>query len=160
MAGAGRIVQLSVSTGGVPKHAVDEARVTRLGVEGDAHRDEAHHGGPERAVCLFSIEAIRALAAEGHAIAPGVIGENVTVEGLDWTRVVPQTYLRLGERVLLQVTRYTSPCGTIAPVFVGRDVGRVSHKRHPGWSRVYARVLAEGRLRPGDGVRIVSEPTV
>lgn len=40
----------------------------------------------------------------------------------------------------------------------GRGAG--DHTRHPGWSRVYARVLAEGRLRPGDGVRIVSEPTV
>lgn len=153
---AGRIVQLSVSAGGVPKHAVPEAWVTRLGLEGDAHHDEEHHGGPERAVCLFSLEAIRALAAEGHAIAPGVIGENVTTEGIDWTRMVPGAHLLLGERVLLQVTRYTSPCFKIAPVFVAREFGRVSQKRHPGWSRVYARVLAAGPLRAGDGVRIVS----
>ena len=156
MAAAGRIVQLSVSAGGVPKRAVTEARVTRLGLEGDAHRDQEHHGGPERAVCLFSMEAIRALAAEGHVIAPGVIGENVTTEGLDWTQMVPETHLVLGERVLLQVTRYTSPCFKIAPVFVGREFARVSQKRHPGWSRVYARVLAAGPLRAGDGVRIVS----
>ena len=157
MAAGGRIVQLSVSAGGVPKRAVAEARVTWLGLEGDAHRDEEHHGGPDRAVCLFSMEAIRELAAEGHTIAPGVIGENVTTEGVDWTRVVPEAYLLLGERVLLQVTRYTSPCFKIAPVFVGRELSRVSQKRRPGWSRVYARVLVEGRLRPDDGVRIVSE---
>ncbi len=157
MATTGRIVQLSVSTGGVPKRAVAEARVTRLGLEDDAHRDEEHHGGPERAVCLFSVEAIRALAAEGHAITPGAIGENITTEGVDWAQVVPEAYLLLGERVLLQVTRYTSPCFKIAPIFAGREFGRVSQKRHPGWSRVYARVLAEGRLRAGDGVRIVSE---
>jgi MOSC domain-containing protein YiiM len=157
VADAGRIVQLSVSAGGVPKRAVAVARVTRLGLEDDAHRDEKHHGGPERAVCLFSMEAIRALAAEGHAISPGVIGENVTIEDIDWTRMVPEVFLLLGERVLLQVTRYTSPCSKIAPVFVGREFERVSQKRHPGWSRVYARVLAEGRLRIGDGVRIVSE---
>jgi MOSC domain-containing protein YiiM len=131
--------------------------VTRLGLEGDGHRDPEHHGGPERAVCLFASEAIRALAAEGHAITPGVIGENVTTEGVDWSRVAPATYLRLGEHVLLQVTRYTSPCLTIAPVFIGREFSRVSQKRHPGWSRVYARVLLEGWLRPGDEVRIVSE---
>ena len=157
MAATGRIVQLSVSAGGVPKRPVAKARVTRLGLEGDAHHDEEHHGGPERAVCLFSVEAIQALAAEGHAITPGAIGENVTTEGVDWALVVPEAYLLLGERVLLQVTRYTSPCFKIAPVFVGREFGRVSQKRHPGWSRVYARVLAEGRLRPDDGIRIVSE---
>lgn len=157
MTGAGRIVQLSLSTGGVPKRVVAEARVTWLGLEGDAHHDAEHHGGPERAVCLFSIEAIRALAAEGHAIGPGTIGENVTTEGVDWAAVVPGACLLLGQRVLVQVTRYTSPCFKIAPVFVGREFGRVSQKRHPGWSRVYARVLAEGHLRCNDGVRILSE---
>jgi MOSC domain-containing protein YiiM len=153
----GRVVQLSVSAGGVPKRAVKEARVGRLGLEGDAHRDHEHHGGPERAVCLFSLEAVEALAAEGHAIAPGAIGENVTMAGLDWDQVKPGTHLLLGNRVLLQVTRFTSPCFNIAPVFVGREFSRVSQKRHPGWSRVYARVLAEGTLRPGDDVRVLSE---
>jgi MOSC domain-containing protein YiiM len=153
----GRIVQLSVSPGGVPKRGVATARVTRLGLEGDAHRDVRHHGGPERAVCLFPQEAILALAAEGHAITAGAIGENVTTEGLDWSLVVPDTRLLLGERVLLQVTRYTSPCVTIAPVFREHDNGRVSQKRHPGWSRVYACVLAEGTLHAGDGVRVVGE---
>jgi MOSC domain-containing protein YiiM len=160
MSAVGRIVQLSVSAGGVPKRAVAEARVTRLGLEGDAHRDAEHHGGPERAVCLFSMEAIRGLAAEGHAITPGAIGENVTTEGVDWAGVVPEAYLLLGEHVLLQVTRYTSPCFNIAPAFVDRAFSRVSQKRHPGWSRVYARVLVEGRLRTDDGVRIVSNPEV
>lgn len=157
MSGAGRIVQLSVSAGGVPKRAVAEARVTRLGLEGDGHRDAKHHGGPDRAVCLFALEAIRTLAAEGHAITPGAIGENVTTEGLDWSQVVPEAYLLLGERVLLQVTRYTSPCVNIAPVFVDREFSRVSQKSHPGCSRVYARVQVEGRLRTGDGARIVRE---
>ena len=157
MADRGRIVQLSVSPGGVPKRAVAEARVTRLGLEGDGHRDTEHHGGPDRALCLYPLEAIHALAAEGHAIAPGAIGENVTTEGLDWGLVGPGVHLLLGGRVLVQVTRYTSPCLNIAPMFQGRDYGRVSQKRHPGWSRVYARVLGEGRLRSNDPVRLVSE---
>ncbi len=157
MSDAGRIVQLSVSAGGVPKRAVAAARVTRLGLEGDAHRDARHHGGPERAVCLFPQEAILALAAEGHPITAGAIGENVTTEGLDWSLVTPDTRLLLAEQVLLRVTRYTSPCATIASVFRERDYGRVSQKVHPGWSRVYACVLVEGTLRAGDGVRVVSE---
>ena len=155
MAGGARIVQLSVSPGGVPKHAVPQARVTRLGLEGDAHRNLEHHGGPERALCLFPLEAITALAAEGHTITPGALGENVTTEGLDWQLVVPGAHLLLGDRVVLQVTRYTSPCHNIAPVFVGRDFSRVSQKRHPGWSRVYTRVLHEGMIRSGDPARLV-----
>ena len=54
----GRIVQLNVSPGGVPKRPVARARVTRLGLEGDGHRNAALHGGPDRALCLFPLERI------------------------------------------------------------------------------------------------------
>lgn len=153
----GRILQLSVSPGGVPKRAVTEARVGRLGLDGDAH-DYRHHGGPARAVCLFPRELIAALAAEGHGIVPGALGENVTTEGLDWRLVTPGVQLQLGAHVRLRVTRYTTPCTKIAPVFRDGDYGRVSQARFPGASRVYASVLAEGVIRPGDPIRIVASP--
>ena len=149
-----RIVQISVSAGGVPKTAVPTARVTVDGLEGDAHRYR-HHGGLERAVCLYPIEAIERLQTEGHSIAPGSIGENVTVEGLDWSAVVPGRHVLLGEQVLLEVTRYTTPCRTITGVFKDGEVARVSQKAHPGWSRVCARVLIEGSIRRGDPVRLL-----
>ena len=152
----GRIVQLSISAGGVPKVAVPDARVRRLGLDGDAH-DYTHHGGPERAVCLFSLEMIDALAAEGHAIEPGAIGENVTVEGIDWSLVTPGMRLRLGNEVVLEVTRYTSPCYKIGPVFLGGEYSRVSQKQNPGWSRVYTRVLVEGVVRTGDPIQVLTE---
>lgn len=155
MSELGRIVQISVSPGGVPKLRVEAARVTTEGVEGDAHRDREHHGGPERAVCLYSMDVIRALVAEGHAVEPGTLGENVTVEGLDWTRVEPGTRIRLGVEVLLEVTRYTTPCFNIKAAFVGGAFARVSQKRHPGWSRVYTRVLREGTIRTGDPAALV-----
>jgi len=154
------VAQLSVSPGGLPKRAVAEALVTRLGLAGDTQRNLEHHGGPARAVCLFPLEAIQALAAEGHPIVPGALGENVTTAGLDWSVVVPGARLRLGPGVLLEVTTFTSPCFNLAPLFRHRDFGRVSQKRHPGWSRVYARVLAEGAVHPGDPVHLVSEPAI
>lgn len=152
---SGRIVQISVSPGGVPKLPVEVARVTTDGVEGDTHRNLHHHGGPDRAVCLYSMDAIRALLGEGHVVAPGTLGENVTVEGLDWSCVAPGIRLRLGSDVLLEVTRYTSPCSNIKAAFVHGDVARVSQKRHPGWSRVYTRVLHEGIIRTGDPATLI-----
>lgn len=156
MSAAGRIVQISISPGGVPKRAVDVARVTAEGVEGDGHRNLRYHGGPDRAVCVYSLEAIRALVAEGHTVAPGTLGENVTVEGVDWSTMEPGTRLRLGDGVLLEVTRYTSPCFNIKAAFVGGEFARVSQKLHPGWSRVYTRVLREGTIRPGDPATVVT----
>jgi MOSC domain-containing protein YiiM len=151
----GRIVQISVSPGGVPKHAVPGADVTPDGVEGDRQRDLEHHGGPDRAVCLFSMEQMRALQAEGHPVVPGALGENVLVEGVEWNDVVPGARLQLGAQVLLEVTRYTSPCINIRPSFSHGNYARISEKRHPGWSRVYARVLAPGRIAAGDPVRLL-----
>lgn len=151
----GRIVQISVSDGGVPKTAVPAARITEDGVEGDRQRDLEHHGGPDRAVCLFSMERIRDLQGEGHAIVPGAVGENVTVEGIDWDAVLPQSRILLGEGVALEVTRYTSPCFNIKGAFADGNYARISQKRHAGWSRVYARVLVPGIVREGDPVRVL-----
>jgi MOSC domain-containing protein YiiM len=151
----GRVVQVSISSGGVPKRAVPAARVTIAGLDGDGHRDRQHHGGPERAVCLYAMELLEALRAEGHPVSPGGLGENLTLEGLDWTTVVPDTCLLVGD-VILQMTRYTSPCVNITGSFAHGDYARISQKRHPGWSRMYARVLRGGTIRPGDPVRLVS----
>jgi MOSC domain-containing protein YiiM len=152
----GRIVQISVSNGGVPKSAVPSARITTDGVEGDRQRDLRYHGGPDRAVCLFAMERIRDLQIEGHGIMPGAVGENVTVEGIDWDTVVPNTRLHLGDDVVLEVTKYTTPCVNIKDSFADGDFSRVSQKRHAGFSRVYARVLTPGTVRQGDPVRVLA----
>jgi MOSC domain-containing protein YiiM len=145
----GRIVQINVSPGGVPKRPVPEARVTRLGIDGDGHRDIERHGGPDRALCLFSIEQIEALQTEGHPVEPGTLGENLTLAGLDWTTVRPGDFFRLGEEVVVEITRFTSPCVNVRAAFLDGAYSRVSEKRHPGWSRVYARVLAPGAIAGG-----------
>lgn len=153
---AGRIFQLNSSPGGVPKLAVREAVVTELGLKGDEHRFPDIHGGPERALCLFSLERILELQAEGHPIFPGAVGDNVTISGIDWNNVVPGHRLALGDEVIVEITSYTSPCNTIPAYFVDGAYQRISQKVHPGYSRVYARVLQPGRLTVGQPVRQLS----
>ena len=87
--GSGVIHQINVSPGGVPKLPVEEARVTWLGIVGDGHDDKENHGGPLAALCLYSLEEIERLQAEGHPIAPGTTGENVTLVGVDWSEMTP-----------------------------------------------------------------------
>jgi MOSC domain-containing protein YiiM len=149
----GRIESINVSHGGVPKQPVLEAKLTPEGVSGDRQNDRRFHGGPDRAVTLFSQERIDLLQAEGHSIVPGSAGENLTVSGLDWDALVPGTRLRVGEAEL-EVTRYAAPCHKIAGSFVGGDFRRLSQEDHPGWSRLCARVLREGLVRPGDAINV------
>lgn len=153
----GRIFQLNVSDGGVPKLAVREAVLKPEGLEGDRQQDLRYHGGPERALCLFALERVLELQAEGHPIFPGSVGENLTVVGLDWTRLAPGARLVLGEEALVEITSYTAPCKNIAASFAGGDFKRISQKVHPGHSRLYARVLRPGRLAVGQPVTWLSE---
>jgi len=151
---AGRVFQLNVSPGGVPKRAVAEAYVGTEGLRTDAVNHPKIHGGPERAVCLYALELVLALQEEGHPIFPGAVGENMTLVGVDWSRLAPEVVLAVGDQVRLQITRLTNPCKTIAPFFRDGAFRRIDDARHPGWSRWYARVLQEGTVRPGDPVRI------
>jgi MOSC domain-containing protein YiiM len=148
----GRIAQISISAGGVPKRPVRTARVTSAGLEEDGHRNRKLHGGPDRALCLFSLERIEALQEEGHPVEPGALGENLTLTGLDWPRVRPGDLFRLGDTVLIRITRFTSPCRTVRAAFLDGAYSRIAETRHPGWSRVYARVLAPGEIGTGDPV--------
>lgn len=153
----GRVVSVNVNPrGGVPKHAVPAAELLAGGVAGDKQRDRRFHGGPSRAVSLFAIERIAALRAEGHPIGPGTTGENLTLSGLDWGRIRAGDRLRVGDWAELEITGYAAPCSNIAGSFKDEGFKRLSQKLHPGWSRLYARVLSEGEVRPGD--LVVWEP--
>ncbi|HEY0605481.1 MAG TPA: MOSC domain-containing protein [Herpetosiphonaceae bacterium] len=156
----GHIFSLQRSNGGVPKLPIREATLTELGLEGDRQRDTRYHGGPERALCLFSLEEILLLQSEGHPIYPGSIGENVTIAGLDWTTIKIGDCLALGEDVLIQITSHAVPCSNIKASFEDGKFSRISHKTHPGESRLYARILRTGELRVGQAVRVVPQPAV
>ena len=150
----GRIFQLNVSNGGVPKLAVREAALTAAGLAGDRQRDLRYHGGPARALCLFALERVLELQAEGHPIFPGSTGENLTLIGLDWSGLAPGARLALGEEAVVEITSYTSPCKKIAASFARGDFKRISQKVRPGHSRLYARVLRPGRLAVGQSVML------
>ena len=152
---AGRVHSLNVSGGGVPKRPVSEAYVTKNGLRGDVQGDLRYHGGPERAVSLFSFEVIERLRVEGHAIAPGTAGENVTLSGLVWALVAPGARLEFEGGVVLEVASYCVPCGKIRASFAAGKIHRINQEDHPGESRVYARVVVEGAVREGEPVRVV-----
>jgi MOSC domain-containing protein YiiM/GNAT superfamily N-acetyltransferase len=151
----GQVIQVSVSKGGVPKRAVDRAWVGRLGVEGDAHREQTGHGGPLRAVCLFAIEAIERVQSEGHPLEPGSVGENLTTSGIEWSTLPVGTRARVGDSVVLELTGAAMPCDTQRPNFRGGRINRISILLHPSDSRMYARVLAEGAVAPGATIELL-----
>ena len=72
---------INISTeGGVPKLPIDKGEILFAGVRGDFNRFRAEkkNGIGTRAVTLFSLEQIKKLKSEGHAIDVGTTGENIT----------------------------------------------------------------------------------
>ena len=154
------IHQLNCSDGGVPKRAVAEAELTTTGLVGDRQAHPLIHGGPERALCLYALEVILALQAEGHPIYPGSDGENVTVAGLDWAQLAPGARLALGAEVVIEITKPANPCDSLVNSFKHGEFKRIAQKLHPGQSRLYARVIKPGRLAQGQRVRVLLPDSV
>ncbi|MGA9996049.1 MAG: MOSC domain-containing protein [Pyrinomonadaceae bacterium] len=152
----GHIFQLNSSRGGVPKLAVREAVLTTNGLTDDVQAHPKIHGGPDKALCLFSLERILELQAEGHPIYPGSVGENVTVTGLDWSALKPGDKLALGDEVVIEISSYTNPCNSLIDSFIEGDYTRIAQKKHPGESRLYARIIKTGRLAVGQPVRVLN----
>jgi len=150
----GSVVQLNVSQGGVPKSPRPSIEVSWSGVVGDRQATRQHHGRPWQALCLWSTEVIDALRGDGHPIAPGLAGENVTITGLPWHEVRAGVRLRLGD-VLCEVSAYSLPCKQNRSWFRDGDFEAMHHARGPV-SRVYATVLEPGMITVGDAA--VLEP--
>lgn len=151
---AGATVEaVNTSGGGVPKISAGSVTVGADGIEGDRQADRTHHGRPFQAVCLWSSGAIAELAGQGHDLAAGRAGENVTLSGLDWARLRPGTRLLVGT-ALLELSFPAVPCHKQARWFTDGDFSRLSHTRHPEWSRWYAWVRRPGQIRPGDAALV------
>lgn len=151
----GFVHQLNLSNGGVPKQPVERAWLSVQGLEGDRQAHPNIHGGPDRALSLFGLEVIQRLQEEGHPITAGSTGENVTTRGLPWERLQVGDRLAIGDEVVVQVTGFAPPCKQIRDFFLDQQFKRISHKVHPGESRILARVLREGWLAAGQPVKVL-----
>jgi MOSC domain-containing protein YiiM len=61
--------------------------------------------------------------------------------------------------VYIEIISYAEPCRRNAQWFVEANYKRISQKVHPGWSRLYARVVSEGVIRRGDLIDIEDKTT-
>jgi MOSC domain-containing protein YiiM len=160
----GRILQINISRGGIPKRPIAEGHLTPTGFEGDSWAHPQIHGGPLQSVLLIASEAIESLRQKGFPIYPGALGENLTTEGLSpslWRQ--GQQYL-IGEAVI-ELTKVRTPCNTLN-VYGGSIKQEIYDARvkardfsSPRWalSGFYARVVKPGLVFPGNEIMLLSE---
>lgn len=147
-----RFNEADVATGIDKRPVAGPIAVTRLGLADDTIVDRSVHGGVDQAVYLYFTEDYEWWAAQlGRPLEYGTFGENMTVAGSDGVPLVIGDRLRIGE-VLLEISAPRAPCFKLG-VRMGdsRFVKQFVKACRPG---AYARVIAEGTLRPGDTVEI------
>ncbi len=142
-----------------------------LGVAGDAHlgvtvrhrsRVARDPSQPNlRQVHLIHAELIEALAATGFPVEAGAMGENVTTRGIDLLALPRGANLHLGPRAVVQATGLRNPCRQLdgfAPGLMSAVLDRDAQGRLVRKAGIMAIVLADGEVRPGDGIDIEWPP--
>ena len=122
--------------------------VGTLNLEGDRQADISVHGGPDKAVYVYSWENTlfwrQALKREG--LGPGSFGENLTVEELREGEVAIGDELRIGT-ARFQVTQPRLPCFKLALAMDLPDFPKTFLES--GRTGFYLRVLEEGEIQSG-----------
>ncbi|HSR16282.1 MAG TPA: MOSC domain-containing protein [Gemmatimonadales bacterium] len=128
-----------------------------LGLQGDRQADRRHHGGPWRALLMYSAEHYPLWRAEwGRKDLPhGAFGENLTVSGLTEQVVCLGDQFEIGE-ALIEVTSPRSPCHVLAKRHGIRDLVETIRANHRhGW---YLRVLRAGWIEAGQPIALRDRP--
>jgi MOSC domain-containing protein YiiM len=137
----------------IGKRAIEEANLAKDGFAGDDIADVKHHGGPDRAVCLYSFEHYPRWEKEfGTKLDIPAFGENITVGGITEKDLYIGDVFMLGDAVV-EVTQGRIPCSTISK-HNGIDalLKRVYETSLTG---CFFRVLEEGIVRNTSRLRLI-----
>ncbi|MBM7553680.1 MOSC domain-containing protein [Thalassobacillus pellis] len=131
------------------KKKVDEpVYLGRFNFSGDLQADQQHHGGVDKAVCLYPARHYAHWETiYGRIFLYPSFGENLTVEDLDEKQAAIGDIYTLGEAEV-QVTQPRQPCYKISRNHGIDDFP--AKVMETGFTGFYLRVLKEGRVHPDD----------
>lgn len=138
---------------GICKQRTDEAYLKKEGFHGDGVGDLRHHGGPDRAVCVYPYEHYALWEKEFENPLPSSnFGENLTVTNMLEQDVHIGDIFRLGEAVI-QIAQGRVPCSTISkrtnnPILLKRMI-------QTGFTGYLCRVLEEGIVREDSKITLL-----
>lgn len=140
---------------GIEKQKVEEVYLSARGFEGDDVADKKHHGGPDRAVCLYPTEHYIQWEQElGKPLPTAAFGENLTVTNMLEADVCIGDIYKIGDAVI-QITQGRVPCSTIdkyteANILLKRLI-------ETGYTGFLARVLEEGTIRADSKIELMEK---
>ena len=133
--------------------AIGPVHLGSLGFDGDAVGDTVHHGGPDKAACVYAEARYGAWRSRYGADLPRpAFGENLLLAGTDEERTCVGDVYALGGAVV-QVSQPRVPCYKPA-AFTGERRLTVD-LRTTGWTGWYLRVIEPGVVAEGDAARLL-----
>jgi MOSC domain-containing protein YiiM len=135
-----------------------------LGLAGDEQADQSVHGGQSKAVYLYPVahhpfwQTVRAqagVAEPGAPLAPGLFGENLTVDGLDESQLWIGDQLQ-GPGCTLVVSEPRNPCYKFNAVMGFPQASSLMNQS--GYCGAYLAVLHPGQLQAGDSFSLLPGP--
>lgn len=142
----GKVISICISEErGVLKREVASVKITLQGIVGDGHS-----GDWDRQVTCLNYQSFLS-AKEKHPeldLHPGSFAENITIDGIDFSEVGPESKLQLGDSVILQVSQIGKEDH---PSVVTRTYG-ISLLPYEG---LFCKVIQGGNLTPGDIVSVI-----
>ncbi|GBF72556.1 MOSC domain-containing protein [Paenibacillus sp. 598K] len=122
-------------------------------LDGDGQGDLVHHGGREKAVCVYPYEHYPFWEeALGRQLSYGALGENVTTQGLLETEVCIGDTFRLGEAIV-EVSQPRQPCYKLTLRYGVPEM--VLKVQQTGYTGFYFRVLQEGLVSRDAGISLL-----
>ncbi|MGE6631707.1 MOSC domain-containing protein [Bacillus sp. NPDC077027] len=116
--------------------------LNKLHFDGDGQADLVHHGGYDKAVCVFPYDHYAYFETYlGCQLEAAAFGENVTVHQLVETKVCIGDVFQLGEAIV-QVSQPRQPCFKLAQKHGEKNL--VKEVQETGFTGYYLRVLEEG----------------
>lgn len=138
---------------GICKEGIEEAYLSKEGFKGDGVADLKHHGGPDRAVCVYSYEHYALWENEFNVKLPyAAFGENITVTNMLEKDVCIGDVFQIGDAII-QITQGRIPCDTIT------KRTNVALKRivETGYTGYLCRVLKEGNVRKNSKIERIDQ---
>lgn len=127
-------------------------RLGEHGFDGDGVADTKNHGGPDKAVCAYSLDHYPYWEEVlGVKLPPAAFGENLSVTGLKEEDVCLGDVFQLGT-ALVQISQPRQPCRTLATRYGRGDL--VKLVVDSGFTGLYFRVLKEGTVKPGSSLTL------
>jgi MOSC domain-containing protein YiiM len=125
------------------------------GFHGDGVGDRKHHGGSDKAVCVYCINHYAYWESVlGITMPEAAFGENLSVTDLREEDVCIGDRYTIGTAEV-QVSQPRQPCATLAAKYGREDF--IKLVADSGRTGFYFRVLKEGRVQAGDAVVLVEQ---